>query len=121
MKKFLLITLLIFSVSFSYSQNTPDFDLANLALITNTPQLISKNKKFNVLVGGQIKVEKNFDEYQYKNIAAGDFFVYDENGLIQRKYSNGAGMVTFTYENNKLVSSIFYGDYILRQPIIHFW
>ena len=110
MKKFLLITLLIFSVSFSYSQNTPDFDLANLALITNTPQLISKNKKFNVLVGGQIKVEKNFDEYQYKNIAAGDFFVYDENGLIQRKYSNGAGMVTFTYENNKLVSSIFYGD-----------
>ena len=63
MKKFLLITLLIFSVSFSYSQNTPDFDLANLALITNTPQLISKNKKFNVLVGGQIKVEKHFDEY----------------------------------------------------------
>jgi len=110
MKKHILILFLTFSISFYYSQNTTDFDLANLALITNTPPMKSKNKKFNVLVGGQIKVEKNFDEYQYKKISAGDFFVYDENGRILRKYSNGAGMVLFSYENNKLVSSIFYGD-----------
>ena len=110
MKKCLNALLLIFFVSFSYSQTTTDFDLPNLALITNTPQLISKNKKFNILVGGQIKVEKNFDEYQYKKINAGDFFVYDDNGKILRKYSNGAGMVIFLYEDNKLISSIFYGD-----------
>ena len=99
MKKHILILFLTFSISFYYSQNTTDFDLPNLALITNTPPMKSKNKKFNVLVGGQIKVEKNFDEYQYKKISAGDFFVYDENGRILRKYSNGAGMVLFSYEN----------------------
>lgn len=110
-KKYLFSFLLIIISAFSYSQTQNDkIRLQNISLITNTPLIDSKIRDFKVLSNGKITTQNSYDEVHFIRDNVKSFHVYDDHKKLTKSFTNGINIIQYSYENDNLISSIYYTD-----------
>lgn len=109
-KKYLFLFLIFINTIASSQISNNKIQLQNISLITNTPLLQAKNLSFNLLSSGKLKFETSYDEVKFMRAEEKFFHVYDKNKKLLKTYSNGINLILYNYENQKLVSSVYYTD-----------
>lgn len=109
-KKYLFLFLIFINIIVSSQIINDKIQLQNISLITNTPLLETKNISFNLLSSGKLKIETNYDEVKFMRGGEKFFHIYDKNKKLLKTFSNGVNLILYNYENEKLISSVYYTD-----------